>query len=200
MKKQIVIIVLVSFVVLFSRLNGLPAEAAEWKFDTAHSRFNFEVDHIYAKVWGYFEDVSGTFVFDPDKPEEGRIDIRIQTDSINTNIRKRDNHLRSDDFFDVNKYPQITFVSKRITRKEGNQFLVEGDLTIKDVTKTLELPLTYFGTRDNPLKEGELVAGFETRFTLDRLEYHVGSGKYYEMGVAGKDIAVLVTLEMLRDK
>jgi polyisoprenoid-binding protein YceI len=91
-------------------------------------------------------------------------------------------------------------VSKRISHKEGNQYEVEGDLTIKDVTKSLVLPLTYFGTRDNPLQKGEVVAGFETRFTLNRLDYHVGSGKFHEMGVAGKDVDITVSLEMLRDK
>ena len=100
----------------------------------------------------------------------------------------------------MKKYPRITFRSTRIYREEGNRFIVEGDFTIKDVTKRITVPLTYFGVRDNPLKEGQVVAGFEARFTIDRLEYHVGSGKYYQMGVTGKDVDLLITLEMLRDK
>jgi polyisoprenoid-binding protein YceI len=199
MKKNLsILIIVISFIVLGGQES--PAAAPEWEFDTAHSRFYFDIDHIYAKVRGYFEDFSGTFQFVPDNLKESKINIEIKAESINTNIRKRDNHLRTDDFFSVKKYPLITFKSRSITHKEGNQYLVEGDLTIKDVTKTLVLPLTYFGTRDNPLKEGEIVSGFETRFTINRLDYHVGSGKFSQMGVAGKDVDITVSLEMLRDK
>ena len=176
------------------------AAEKEWKFDTAHSRFYFTVDHIFAKVIGFFEDFSGTFIFDPENLAESRIDIEIKAASINTNIRKRDDHLRSDDFFAVSKYPLITFRSKRITHKANDLYEVTGDFTIKDVTQEVVLDMKYFGTRDNPLKEGEIVAGFETGISIDRLTYHVGSGKYYKMGVAGKDVAILVSLEMLRDK
>ncbi|TNF55789.1 polyisoprenoid-binding protein [bacterium] len=199
MKKSLSILVVVISLILMGG-NQIHAGAPEWKFDPAHSRFYFTIDHIYAKVIGYFEDFSGTFYFDPDNLEESKINIEIKAKSINTNIRKRDNHLRSDDFFGVKKYPLITFVSKRISHKEGNQYDVEGDLTIKDVTKSLVLPLTYFGTRDNPLQKGEVVAGFEARFNINRLDYHVGSGKFHQMGVAGKDVDITVSLEMLRKK
>jgi polyisoprenoid-binding protein YceI len=179
-----------------------PARAASenWDFDTAHSRFYFIIDHIFSKVIGHFEDFSGTFLFDPDNLKESRMDIEIKAKSINTNIRKRDDHLRTDDFFAVSTYPLITFKSRRITHKGDNIYEVEGDFTLKDVTKPVILPLTYFGTKDNPLKEGQVVAGFETRFTIDRLDYHVGTGKFYKMGVVGKDVEILVSLEMLRNK
>jgi polyisoprenoid-binding protein YceI len=199
MKKNLIILVLVFSLVL---LGGQQASAAAtaWQFDTAHSRFYFTIDHIYAKVIGYFEDFSGTVHFDRDNLQESSFNIEIKTKSINTNIRKRDNHLRSDDFFEVKKYPLISFVSKGITHKGGDQYEVEGDFTMKDVTKTIVLPLTYFGARDNPLKEGQVVAGFETRLTVNRLDYHVGSGKFHQMGVAGKDVDITVSLEMVRDK
>jgi polyisoprenoid-binding protein YceI len=199
MKKPIIIAAIV-LMTIFTAVQKTPAAAQEWDFDTAHSRFYFTVDHIFAKIIGIFEDYSGTFHFDADNLKESVIDIKIKAKSLNTNIRKRDNHLRSDDFFGVSKYPLITFKSKRITHKGGNQYEVKGDFSMKDITKTLVLPLTYFGTKDNPLKKGQVVAGFETRISIDRLDYHVGSGKYYQMGVAGKDIDILVSLEMLRDK
>jgi polyisoprenoid-binding protein YceI len=199
MKKPIIIAAIV-LMTIFTAVQKTPAAAQEWDFDTAHSRFYFTVDHIFAKIIGIFEDYSGTFHFDADNLKESVIDIKIKAKSLNTNIRKRDNHLRSDDFFGVSKYPLITFKSKRITHQGGNQYEVKGDFTMKDITKTLVLPLTYFGTKDNPLKKGQVVAGFETRISIDRLDYHVGSGKYYQMGVAGKDIDILVSLEMLRDK
>jgi polyisoprenoid-binding protein YceI len=199
MKKSIVIPAII-FILVITGAQFANAAAGEWKFDTAHSRFYFTIDHIFAKVIGFFEDFSGTFDFDPDKLKESKIDIEIKAKSLNTNIRKRDNHLRSDDFFAVSKFPLITFKSKRITHKGGDLYEVTGDFTIKDVTQEVVLDMKYFGTRDNPLKEGEIVAGFETRLTIDRLGYHVGSGKFYKMGVAGKDVTLFVSLEMLRDK
>ncbi|MFW6244186.1 MAG: YceI family protein [Desulfovibrionales bacterium] len=77
---------------------------------------------------------------------------------------------------------------------------LEGDLTIKDVTRTVSLPLTWFGVQENPLKKNQLVAGIEVAFSLDRMEYGVGTGKFLEMGVLGKDVQVLVALEVVRDK
>ena len=71
---------------------------------------------------------------------------------------------------------------------------------MKDVTKDVTIPFTYYGFRENPLNKKQLVAGFEARFTIDRLDYHVGSGKYYKMGVVGKAVNVTITLEVLRDK
>jgi polyisoprenoid-binding protein YceI len=83
---------------------------------------------------------------------------------------------------------------------DGNRFELEGKLTVKDVTKKVVVPFTYYGMKENPLKPKQLVAGFEAKFTIDRLQYHVGPGKYYEMGVIGKDVDVTISLEVLRDK
>ena len=199
MKKHVVNLALVFLLIMIAG-QQVSAAAPEWEFDTAHSRFYFSINHIFSKVIGHFDDYSGIFRFDPENPGESMIEVEIKTNSINTNIQKRDNHLRSDDFFSVKKYPLITFESKRITRTEEGMFEVEGDLTIKDVTKRVVLVMTYFGTRENPLKPGELVAGFETRVTIDRLDYHVGSGKFHQMGVVGKDVDITVSLEMLRKK
>ena len=199
MKKTLVMLIAVISLAFFAAQQA-QAAAPEWKFDTAHSRFYFDIDHTYAKVRGLFEDFSGTFRFDPDNLKESRIDVDIKTKSINTNITKRDNHLRSDDFFAVRKYPVMTFKSTSITHVKDNQYTLAGDLTIKDVTKTVVLPMTYLGMRENPLQTGQMVAGFDIRFTIDRLEYHVGSGKFYQMGVVDKDVDIIATLEVVRDK
>lgn len=199
MKRKLAVSFII-FSLILPAVHAAQAASPDWDFDTTHSRFYFSIDHIYAKVIGFFEDFSGRVIFDPANLEESVFDIKIETQSINTNIRKRDNHLRSAEFLSVSKYPLMTFMSKRITHNGGNQYTVEGDLTIKDVTKSVVLPLTYFGTRDNPLKKGEIVAGFETRFTIDRFDYHVGTGKFYDLGVVGKDVDIIVSLEMLREK
>ena len=76
---------------------------------------------------------------------------------------------------------------------------MEGNLTIKGKTNKVAVPFTYFGTRENPLKKGQMAAGFETRFTVDRLEYQVGPGKFFEMGVIGRNVDILITLEVLKE-
>ena len=78
--------------------------------------------------------------------------------------------------------------------------MVEGTLTIKDVSKDITLEFTYHGEKENPLKKGEIVAGLDSMLTIDRLAYHVGDGKFYKMGVVSKDVNILVTIELLREK
>jgi polyisoprenoid-binding protein YceI len=190
--------VFIVFSLLFFTGQQVQAAATEWNFDPIHSNFYFDVNHTYAAVRGFFENFSGTFLFDPDNLQESKMVFKIETKSINTNERKRDNHLRTEEFFDVKNYPGMTFTSKKITKAGGNKYLVDGDLTIKDVTRPITLYLTYFGMKENPLQPKETVAGFESRLTIDRLEYHVGTGKYYKMGVVGKDVVILLTLEMVR--
>lgn len=197
MKKSIHILLIVFSFLVYTGQQAHSA-ATEWKFDPIHSNFYFDIDHTYATVRGFFEDYSGTFLFDPDNLKESKIVFKIKTKSINTNERKRDNHLRTEEFFDVKKYPLMTFESKKIKKAGGNKYLVDGDLTIKDVTKPIALYLTYSGMKENPLQPKETVAGFESRLTINRFDYHVGPGKYYKMGVVGKDVVILVSLEMVR--
>jgi polyisoprenoid-binding protein YceI len=93
----------------------------------------------------------------------------------------------------------MTFQSTGVKQKEGNQYILEGNLSIKGKTNKVAVPLTYLGSRENPLKKGQMVAGFETRFSIDRLDYGVGSGKFFEMGVVGKKVDILIALEILKD-
>jgi polyisoprenoid-binding protein YceI len=176
------------------------AEARTWEIDKEHTNFYFSVDHIYAKVRGRFTDYTGTLFFDPDNLKDSKISFEIKVKSIETGISKRDKHLLSDDFFDASKYPLMTFTSTSITKAEGNTYNVNGKLTIKGVSSDLILPLTYGGKKDNPLSPGMEVTGFNGHLTLDRLAYTVGDGKYYTMGVVGKDVDILVTIEAMRKK
>ena len=170
-----------------------------WVIDKAHSNVYFDVRHIYAIVRGQFDDFSGMLQFNPDNLALSSVIIEVSTKSINTRIAKRDNHLRSEEFFAVNEYPSMKFQSTRVQHKEGNQYTLEGNLTIKGTTKKVVLPFTYFGTRENPLKKGQTVAGFEARFSIDRLDYGVGTGKFYDMGVIGNRVDVLIALEALKN-
>ena len=174
------------------------AEVEKWEIDKAHSNIYFDVRHTYATVRGQFDDFSGTLKFDPDNLALSSVKFEVKTKSINTRIPNRDNHLRSDEFFAVSKYSAMTFESTSVKQKEGNLYTMEGNLTIKGKTTKVTIPFTYYGTRENPLKKGKMVAGFETRFSIDRLEYGIGPGKYFKMGVIGKNVDILISLEALK--
>jgi len=199
MNKKLLLPLIVAVLVGFF---GSPrhAEARSWEIDKEHTNFYFSVDHIYAKVRGHFTDFSGTVFFDPDNLKDSKISFEIKVKSVDTGIGKRDKHLLSDDFFDASKYPLMTFTSTSITKAEGNIYNVNGTLTIKGVSSDLILPLTYGGRKDHPLSPGMEVIGFNGNLTLDRLAYTVGDGKYFKMGVVGKDVDILVTMEALGKK
>jgi polyisoprenoid-binding protein YceI len=178
----------------------LHAAVRSWEIDKEHTNFYISVDHVYAKVHGRFTDFKGTFLFDPDDLKDSKISFEIKANSIDTGISKRDRHVLSADFLDAAKYPLITFTSNSITKAEGNIYNVNGTLTIKDVSSELVLPLKFEGMKEHPLLKGTEVAGFNGRLTLDRLAYKVGDGKYYKMGAVGKDVDILVTIELLYKK
>ncbi len=177
-----------------------PAIAHEWKLDSVHSGVLFEIKHIYSTVRGHFSEFTGDVVFDPDNLEKSKFNFTVKVGSINTNNGKRDNHLRSDDFFAEKKYPEMTFTSSRVSHIKGNKYNLEGKLTIKDVTKALTLEFTYWGQKESPFKRKQMVTGFDSRFKINRLDFHVGNGRFYDMGVVGKDVDILITLEMIRNK
>lgn len=197
MRKIFFISPMIFFVFFISRFTF--AEAEKWEIDKNHSNVYFDVRHTYATVRGKFDDFSGTLQFDPNKLALSSVAIEVNTKSINTNIAKRDNHLRSEEFFAVNEYPTMTFQSTGIKLKEGNKYTLEGHLTIKGKTSKVTVPFTYFGTRENPLKKGQKVAGFEARFSINRLDYGVGTGKYDNMGVIGNRVDILIALEVLKN-
>jgi polyisoprenoid-binding protein YceI len=190
-----VVVLLAGFIV-----SPLHAEVRSWDLDKEHTNFYFSVDHIYAKVHGRFTDFKGIFLFNPDNLKDSKISFEIKVKSVDTGISKRDRHLLSEDFLDASNYPLITFTSNSITKEGRNTYNVNGKLTIKGVSSDLILPLTYEGMKDHPLSPGMEVAGFNGRLTLDRLAYKVGDGKFYKMGAVGKDVDILVTIEVLRKK
>ncbi|TVM19788.1 polyisoprenoid-binding protein [Oceanidesulfovibrio indonesiensis] len=169
--------------------------AKVWEFDMAHSNVYFSIKHIFSTARGYFADFSGTIDLDPEDITSGSIEMTVKTESVDTRITKRDNHLRSDDFFSAARYPEMTFVSSSIRHEEGDTYMVSGTLTIKDVSRDVEVPMIFHGVKKHPALDKQ-VLGIDFDFTVDRMEYGVGTGKFLEMGLVGKDVDVLVTLEM----
>jgi polyisoprenoid-binding protein YceI len=189
----------VATLLLFIGTNSMAA-APQWKIDPPHSNIYFRIHHIYATIEGRFTDFDGVIEFNPANLKESRFDFKVRVDSIDTQERKRDEHLRTSEFFDADKYPEMTFKSKSITHKVGDQYEVDGVLTIKDVRRDVKIPFTYFGSRQNPLNPKLTVAGFEAHMDIDRLAYHVGTGKFYTMGAVGKEVKVLISVEATRMK
>lgn len=176
-----------------------PAAATEWQFDKAHSSVYFDVTHIHSTVRGMFTEFDGTIVFDPARPEAGSMTFTIRPGSVDTGITKRDNHLRSEDFFGVSEYPEIRFASTAISKQGDNRYTVSGKLTIKGETHMIDVPMTYHPAVNNPVKPGQKVAGFDFAFTIDRLEYGVGDGRFYKMGVVDREVDLFISLEMISD-
>ncbi|HCY88490.1 MAG TPA: polyisoprenoid-binding protein [Desulfobacteraceae bacterium] len=196
MKQKIVYgIFIIAFV-----FTATQAMAKEWKLDANHSVVQFGITHIFSTVYGNFSDFNGDIRFDPANPGAGRFDFTVQVNSVNTGNAKRDNHLRSPDFFDAGKFPVMRFVSSGITHKGGKNYVVTGEMTLKNTTKVMEIPFVFHGTAPSPFDKRTQVAGFDTQFTLDRLAFGVGSGKFYDMGVVGKDVHVTISVEALGDK
>ena len=176
------------------------AAARAWELDTDHSNVYFSIEHIYAKVQGRFTAIAATVHFDPANLKESRFDFEIKVDSIDTGIKQRDDHLRSADFFASSDHPLITFPSNAVTAAGEGDYQVAGTLTVKGKSRDLVLPLTLAGVKDHPTTPGKQVAGFNGRLSVDRLALGVGDGKFYKMGLLGKEVEVLVTLELLADK
>lgn len=174
--------------------------ATSWKIDKAHSAVNFKVTHFFTPVNGQFNNYKATVNFDPENLDESMIDVAIMVNSIDTKNAKRDGHLKTDDFFYAEEYPEITFKSSKIEAVGENEFLAHGTLTIKDVSKDIELPFTLLGVKDHPMKENALVAGITASTTIDRTDYTVGTGDWASDAVIGDKVKIDLNLELNSSK
>ncbi|WP_020402685.1 YceI family protein [Gracilimonas tropica] len=170
--------------------------AMSWTIDKAHSAINFQITHFFTPVNGQFHDYEATVNFDPENLEESMIDVQIMVNSIDTENERRDGHLKTPDFFNAEEWPQIKFRSTNIEKRGENEFVAKGTLTIKDVSKEIELPFKLLGIMDNPMKEGTKVAGITASTTLDRTDYKVGTGDWAATAVVGDEVKVDLNLEL----
>ncbi len=179
---------------------GIPALAAEtYNVDKTHSEVSFRVRHLLGKVPGRFDDFSGTIQFDAAKPADSSVEFTIKTTSINTGNDDRDKHLRSADFFDVEKFPEITFKSTAVKEVAKNRYQVTGAFTLHGVTKTITLPVEYLGEA----KMGETVkAGFATETMINRKDYGIVWNKNLDSGstILGEDVEIEINLEVNKAK
>jgi polyisoprenoid-binding protein YceI len=184
--------------ILLASLVALPVLAQEtWTVDKGHSTATFKIRHFTANVVGSFNDFNGTVTIDRADPAKSSVEFTIQTASIDTNSENRDKHLRSADFFDVEKFPAITFKSTSVAAKGSEAFDVTGDLTMHGVTKRVTLPVTFGGFMKT--QRGEK-AGFEIETTLNRKDYGIVWNRALDEGgfMLSDDVKVTINLEMNR--
>jgi polyisoprenoid-binding protein YceI len=162
-------------------LLGTIARAEPWTFDMAHSRVGFTVRHMMvSNVGGSFHDVKATIDLDDKNLTKSTVEFTIAASSIDTQNADRDKHLKSPDFFDVTKFPNLTFKSTKITAAGKNKFKVTGDLTIRDMTKPVALEVTLTDPMTNPW--GKTVRGVEATGKLNRHEFGLNWNKTLDKG------------------
>ena len=166
------------------------ALAAEFKVDTAHTNVGFRVSHlVVSKTTGSFNEFDATFTYDAENMGAFSLEATIQVASIDTNNDRRDNHLRSADFFDVESHPTMTFTSTSVMMGEDGPVLV-GDLTIRGVTQQIELPITIVGPAQGP--GGAVVVGVSGRTTINRHDFGVSWDNRMDNGgvIVGEEIEI----------
>lgn len=171
-----------------------------WIFDKPHTKIGFSVTHlVITEVEGNFLEFDGTITAGDNNFDGARIDLKIAVASINTDISARDKHLKSDDFFNAEKYPNIIFKSKSFKTISGKKYKMVGDLTIRDVTKELTLDVIHSGTVTGP--GGKTRAGFKLTGEIDRFEYNLKWNKVVEAGpIVDKTIKLIMNVELIKNK
>jgi len=173
------------------------ATVQTYTIDPAHSEASFQVRHLFTQVRGRFNAFGGTIELDPDDLAASKVEFTIDAKSIDTDNEKRDGHLKSEDFFYVEKHPEITFVSDKIVKTGESTFDVTGTLTMRGVAKTVTLPVELLGIGTDPW--GNTRAGFATETTLDRQAYGINWNQALDQGgyLLGDDVDVQVNIEAI---
>ena len=174
--------------------------ADAWEIDRAHSAINFSITHFFTPVSGTFDDYDAEVLFDPSDLENSSISVTIPIESINTKNDRRDNHLMSEDFFNAEQWPNLTFESSTIEQTGDNQFVAKGQLTIRDVTRDFELPFELLGVMDHPMRDGKKVAGIVANAELMRTDFGVGVGDWAATAVVGDKVNINLNLELMADR
>lgn len=171
------------------------ANAAIWKVDPDHTAVGFSVSHLFTRVQGRFDRFEGTIEFDPANPEATIVRGTIDARSINTNNERRDRHLRSDDFFDVEKYPTLSFESTGVRKVAGTRGELEGRLTIHGVTRAVVIDVAFLGQGTDPW--GNVRAGFTGILKINRKDFGLNWNEVLETGgvLVGDEVEIRIDAE-----
>ena len=173
----------------------------KWNLDPTHSEIQFKVKHLMiTNVTGNFTDFTVEAESEDEKFKSPKVSFSAKIASINTSNEQRDGHLKSADFFDVAKYPNMTFKSTSFKKTSGNNYKLTGDLTIKGVTKKVTFDVTYGGTVKDPY--GNTKAGFKVKGSIKRMEYGLTWSALTEAGgmVVGDEVAIMFNIELAKAK
>jgi polyisoprenoid-binding protein YceI len=173
----------------------LPAAAAPvvYKVDADHSGVSFSIRHFVSNVSGRFRDFDGVIRYDAEKPEASSVALTVRAASIDTTNNDRDEHLRSKDFFEVAKFPTLSFTSTQVIAKDAKTLEVTGSLTMHGVTRQITFPVQLLGTMKAP--QGEK-AGFAASFTVNRKEYGINWNNLLDSGpVLGDEVRITIEIE-----
>jgi len=176
------------------------AETARYDVDPEHSTIEFRVAHmVISKTTGHFKDYSGFIEMDPEAQTVKTIEATIKTASVNTNHEKRDTHLRTPDFFDVEKYPLMTYKLKQY-QKNGDHYTAVGDLTLRGITKEISLTGAFNGITKDP--GGNVRAGFNAEGKLNRKDFGMVWNKALDSGglVVGDEVFIKLDVECIKAK
>lgn len=176
------------------------AEAVVYDIDPDHSQVTFKVKHLgISNVRGGFDLFTGTYSFDEENPANSTVETEIVASSINTNKKKRDDHLRSDEFLDAEKFPSITFKSKEV-RGSGDDLEIVGDLTIHGVTKEVVLDTDYEGSVTDPW--GNKRSAFSATTEINRKDFGMTWNKALEAGgfVVGDEVKITIDVQGIEKK
>jgi polyisoprenoid-binding protein YceI len=165
------------------------ATATTYNIDPVHSTVGFKVRHFVTSVPGRFNEFAGTIVYDSENPAASKVEFTVQAASLDTRNEKRDGHLKSADFFDVENHPTLTFKSKKVSGS-GDALQLTGDLTIRGVTKEVTVPVEVLGTMGPK-------AGFATEFKIDRQDYGVAWNRAVEGGgtILSDEVTIRIDVE-----
>jgi len=178
-----------------------PREAMAWNVDTPHTEINFSVKHFFTPVTGTFNSYDVKLIFDAEAPENSTVNVTIDVASVDTNNERRDNHLRSPDFFDAEAYPEMTFESTSVRQVGPDQLVATGNLTIKETTHEVQLGIDLLGIVDLPPEMQDMmggvtqVASFQAATQVDRREFEVGVANWAQTMIVGGDVDISISLE-----
>ncbi len=182
-------------------LAAAPATATQWNLDKSHSGVKFSIDHlVISEVEGTFRVFDGSLTSPSADFNNAQVNFTVDVNSINTNDDKRDGHLKSDDFFNTEKFPLMKFSSTSFKKVKGNAYVLEGDLTIRDVTKKVQFAVIYGGTVKDPY--GNIKSGFKATATINRKDFGLGWGAVTEAGgaVVGDEVRMQVNVQFAQAK
>lgn len=172
---------------------------AKWTIDPAHSEVQFKVKHlVISTVTGSFNKFEGSAEAESDDFSNAKINFSLDVDSIDTNQPQRDGHLKSPDFFDAAAFPKITFVSTSFTKKSGADYSLKGNLTVKGVTKEVELAVEFGGIAADPY--GNVKAGFDITGVVNRKDFGLTASMVTEAGsiVVGDEVKLILSVQLAK--